>query len=358
MPIPVPQLPTAAQLRRLLVGRVASHQHVMRWTDELLYLLGYNLPTVASVVLPEYTHASNDSVVQLYYYPSPYAKALRATAEVYSTNAPATCEIETLVDGVSATFLAGYEGGLDISKAFRMMYDRRQGVSATGYIDVSGLSAAPHRITVTRLADVGDTGIRRVSLCEVPLAASDVETTPADEPGVNPAWALPPGRIVEALSTNAYGFARIVGQLDAARTLVRRHVQVATLEDTTNAEQTASASFVTIFGATGTLYRLRGSRIWGTAASSSTDEPFYVFVRYLAASGATLRLAVTPVGGATVNTDIALGASAAWATDASGTLAIPVQVAGVAAECDVEIQLKATAGTAYVATVALVAAQT
>lgn len=345
MPFPVPSTPTPVQLRRLAVRKLVAHAHAQRWADELLFLLGYNVHLVAAARLPPYTSDTDGTNTTLFVCPSPYAKVLRVHVEGYATSATALCTID---GAVGRTWVTGQDGGLNAQEQ-RFGYNVQARKTLTGLLDLS-TGFTPGTITTVqtrRLPVSGESGLRLVQLCEVPLATTDVQDDPADEPGFNPTWALPPGRLVEALDSDPRGFARIFGELAKARDQMRQHIQWGSIEDTTHSEQTASTSYVTIFGSS---YRVRVPRYYNL----STPKTYTLCVRYLAAGGCSVRVAVTPRGGSTTNTDLALSAAGVWTSDTSSTVDLPVN--GTDQECDIELKLKATSGTAYVATLALIAA--
>lgn len=352
MPYPIPLNPTPATLSRLATRRLVSHAHALRWANELAHRLGGDVEVVASARLPDFSSNVTPTVCTLFYWPSPYVLALRVQVEFYGQkDDERTCEI----DVAGGDFFDEQAAGLDGTEEFTTSYNFAADNVAVGYKEVASFTPdALNEITVTRTPLVGNTGIRTVTLCEVPLAATDVANAPATNASFNPATCLPPQRILDGSASTERGFARMLAELAKARAKMRRHLQWVTHEDTVRAEQTTSTSFVTIFAASGVSYRFRARRLYTT----SEPNAHHVAVRYQATGGATLRLVITPVGGSPANVDVPLAATGGVFTTLTPVGSVNISTSGTGEEFDVELQLKATSGTAYVSTVALIEAET
>lgn len=283
-----------------------------RWhADQLAFLLAQCLPNIASIYPKRYAHASNDSVVKFPYYRSPGARALLVGCEVFGAgNAEVTFAGGTLIDA-GAPPLDGSEAlqGFPPLAAISPVY-------AT--FDASSFSGTPDTITCTRhpvASTYGSetSGFRRVFALEIPRALIDPVTNPTTDVSFNYSWPIPPGKLVDGTSSTSRGFTRLVAQLIKARTQVRHHRTLATLEDTTNAWQTNSTSFVPLI-ATGCEWYARARRVYDAA----TNNPQILYVRYQADKAWVLRIKTT-VNGTPTNNDFSFSSSVGAFTFNSGS---------------------------------------
>lgn len=351
-------------LRGAVVGAPVSAMHAMHHVNSLARRLGRSVEYVAS---GSFLSASigTTTVVKAAYRRSPGAQVLCVEIELYDSSAsdPRTHVTASIVGGTAPRIATG--GSTDLDGTSDILPQAAYSRNHRGYrawFDVTGLSTATtYEITVTHndFASVS-TGIRHLSAVEVPVRSFDPVGDPSHEMGVDPAWAAAGNDIYEGSATGAggRGYDRIFDQMVKGRTLWRRHLQWIARNDTagSGAYSTNSTSFVNMTGGTGEV-RTRVRRL----RKNTVRNPQIVYVRYLAQSGGTLRLAVTGVGtGVTTTYDIALAATGASFTSLESTGVVSLPTDGTLQEVDIKPRIKTALGAnpVYVSLAALIEAET
>lgn len=367
MSTPVPDHPEAAQLRRFGVGRPVSTAHGRRWAQELAYLLAYNVPSVYSGVVTGDDTGIGAHGTHLAYRRSPGVRVLYVGVELangppgsyttgYVQGVP-TGNVDVFVNG-SAFGGGALESGLgDISNPIQAPhFSVRNPPIYEAYLDVSALStAAVQRLTFSWGTSSSHSGIYRLHVAEVPLLDVDPNGAPTTEPGISASWATPEGRLVDSTPDQGEGFERIYAQLDAARSQVRRHLQVVTPEVAGSAAYTmmrpANATLVGNLAWRGTAgltaqrkFFMRARRLY----AATVGNAYTVWLRYQAPAGGTFRVLANGVA-----TDLTLPTAATYG-QFSGAVSIPCN----GTDQDVELEfLAANASTTdplLISTIALV----
>jgi hypothetical protein len=246
-----------------------------------------------------------------------------------------------------------------------------------GWVDLTGVSkgiAASPFIKISVDNNSSDArGICRVHCVEVPLASYDPSSS-TSEVSVDPGSFASGTPIIAGDSGSSAGFYRIASQLDNARYKTRRHMSIFTAEvdggtsSTNNPLWVTSTSRVAINEAASTVTGqpvdlwCRARRLYTT----STANKYKLVVRYkntaaTSATGPDLRLAITPSGGSTTNTDVALpdtssgSGSGVW-TDYLHSSNIDVPTSGTDQLVKVRLTAKvqAAAETFHIAALALI----
>lgn len=348
-PIKTP-LPWALEFQR--VDRPVSSYHGGWYADQLAFLLAHNLPMIASISTGYYEHASNDSVIKFPYYPSPGARALVVGCVLYRGQAEVTFAGGTFIDiGTQpldgSTSLQGAPPLADTPVLYAVMEAQ----------SFSGLST----ITLTRhpvASSYGSiaSGIQNVFAFEVPRAAIDPVSSPTTDVSFNRAWPIPPGKLIDGSASSSRGFTRMLDQINSARSEVRAHRTLATLEDTTNAWQTTSTSYTPLI-ASGCEWYCRARRLYTT----SSPNPQTLYVRYRSDQQWSLRVKTT-VNGVTTNNDfttIPANAGSFTTYTSSLNLSTAHNTAGEEQQVKVELEYKLnSAGTLYVSCVSLIENET
>lgn len=353
MPTSVPQVSSTFALASVEVARpVSGPSHAGRLANDTLFLLGYCVEPVASLTLPRSTTSGNTAHVA--YWRSPYTQLVKVTFELWRSGSTDSVVVTARLNGTAVSLL--YSRITNGVTALPCPPSNRLALSTyTFFLDVTGLTAGVAAdLSLQWTSVVGGAGISKVTVHEVPLADSDTADAPTTEPSLNGAWALPPNTITDGTASTPTGLVRFEAQLDLARTGMRLHRQVATLESTALAWQTTSTTqaaftYPSIAGGYEPRLALRAQRYYDTA----TPEPDVLTCRYLAAAGGKLVATINGVG-----VPFTLPASASWAQLAPAALGVPTsttdqEIAGITFE-----GLTNNAGSPlYVSQVALATAQ-
>lgn len=344
MSTPVPDHPDAGRLLPFRVAQPVSTAGCLRWSQELAYLLSYNVAPVYSGVVRT-TDLGTHSVA-LAYQRSAGAKALLVTVELVEGTSIQSGVFNWSLDGASSVYIAGaaYDGATLAAPKDRVRLPPIHEL----WIDVAAVgNTTPKTLLLTWTpTNAGKSALYRVHVVEVPLRDLDPTGAPTTEPGVSSSWATPDGRLVDSTPDQGFGFARIFDALDQARAATRRHLQVAVPEVSagTYSYTTASTSFVTLSG----KFFTRARRLYSTAVANQ----YTLWVRYKAAAGATVRL-TTDAG----NTDVVLPSTGAFLSATS-----PVSLPCSTTDQDVQIQFSGKTTSAgsplYVSTFALIENET
>lgn len=346
MPAPVPDRGAMPKLASHTVGRAVSHRHGRSWQDTIHHLLGYNLPPVVSCTISDAPSGSSADYVFAY----KRTAGARALAVVVELHEPSTANAEcTLaldhITSVASFLPPGTSGNLRgtavHSPSTGYWSDRRQLIDV---VDVSALTVGALvwvRVTWTDSGtSPGTQGIARIHAFEAPRATLAVDSTDA---GIDGGWPFAGNDLDDGSSSALSGFQRVLAEIDRARTTVRRHHQLVTMEGTSDSWPCGSSVGVwaaVLFGRSAQpTFRLRARRLY----ESTTDNVHTLLCRYTtshAADGAQLRMTATSKTTGTVRTaTITLPAST---TFASATVAALIPCDGVDQEVDVLFDFQTT----------------
>jgi hypothetical protein len=350
MPSPVAPQPQSSQIANAIVASPVSASLVGRWLNDLAYLHCKQVQTICSQQIPGQLASGSMRVV---YNRSPGVQVIRVDMSMNAGSAiGARLTMGVSVSSGAITMIGdGYlNGTLEIDVGNPLI---RMRPTVTGYFLVTGItSGTPVELIFTWANVANSFGPSYVSVTEVALADTNPQSDPSltGEMGLDASWPVQPGMIIDGSATTKNGFVRAVAQLDRARADIHRHFQISTPEDNSTAWAVTSAASVSVpFGMNNNDFALRGrARLLYLA----TSNVYQARIRYKhsGANTGNVTFVVTPVGGASVNTTIALPNSAAWAT-VTGTVNLPVS--GTGQEFDVQFKSDTTAGTQYLGMLAL-----
>ena len=368
MPTPAPLQPQESSLDRLMVRRPVSSRHGARWASQLAHLLGRQTHRVCSCALQVLsTRTAGARPAKIAYCRSPDAKlaivqielrydALQTSPVVFPSGFLVTVNV---VAPTGATWVdrgppeALLDGSVSILLPSPTISGRKW---LTGILDVSACSTttvSDLSITITGVGTDTHEGLGTVTLVEVPRGAIAPETGDA---GLQLQWCDPRNWLEEGSAlTGPRGLSTALDLERLASEELRWWWQLVGYEEATPGTDTWAQTSTTFAALNwrqglGTLaspkWRVRSRALYGTAAGMAVE----IRVRYYAASGGTVRVIVTPVGGSPTNLDIVCAASAAWTT---ATLTATIPSSGTDQRCDIEIQAKTTSGTLYLSQIAI-----
>lgn len=352
MPTPVAQNPNPLAMRGAIIGAPVSASQTMHHLNTLSFLLGRATEAVASAMFP----SGGGPTYNLNYWRSPGCQVLGVDVELWSdpTNETAL-RLSASLPG--ATMLPGGSqmNGSDLFFTFPAVSHRR---TYRCFFDVTGLStSAPQYVQIKWTNQSGNLGVRRITLTEIPLVSLDPVGDVTNEVGVDAGWPAAGNDMMEGGSASPRGWYRVVDQLDKARTKVRRHIQFCGADSTvfgSGVFHTSSATYVNMLPNGSGTVRTRARRLRANYTGALTvPNTYLVQTRYLAAGGAALRLAVTPVGfpGSTVNWDYVLPISGVFTATTPASISLPCF--GTNQEVDITPMILSASGQAYVGNVAL-----
>lgn len=372
MPTPAPLQPQESSLTRLLVRQPVSSRHGGRWASQIAHLLGRQSHRVCSHTVQALAgRTATAKTVNIAYCRSPAAQLALLAIELrydgvqsggglanvdqyFRVNVTATAPTgATWLDRGAPDSLL--DGTVDIGLPSTVTAGRKW---LTGLLDVSACSGSTFGDLSVEIVGVGaetHLGLATVHLIELPLGSLQPENS---EPGLLLSWPDPRNWLEEGTSaTGPRGLNALVQLEQLACTNLRHWWQIVGYEDpvpTTLLDTWFTSSAVlagpnwrgAIAATANPTWRTRARAVYGTSAGQAIT----VRVRYLAASGGTVRVTMTPRGGAPSTIDVTCAASAAWTTaTATGTL----PASGTDQEVDIEITAKATAGDLYFSQVAV-----
>lgn len=322
MSVLIPARFPSVDLAAAVVGRPVGYG----WIDTIGAALAFLQGRIKHVVCAADYLSRAHGARRFLYTPSRGARVLVVVIGLHESADATTTQTVTLALS-SATLLTG--APLDGSAAVACPTARfRTPQQYVALFDVSKLVVGTlYELVVTSAAGAGTSyGVRRVAAYEVPRDATNAPGDPANEPGINPAFGQPGTNLYAgSVSTSgdvAAGMERVLGQLDDARATTRRFVvNLASVEDTTNAWSLASTSgsYLDL----GTPYlRTRAKRLYAAAAAGNTLQARIRYalngttatLRFKSSAGTTYDLALANTGGAwtgvtgTVKLDTNLGA--------------------------------------------------
>lgn len=255
MPNNVNKTPTDSALSAYASGETVTAIKTKRWTDQLDYLLGFNLPVVASTCYQGFQSetAVNTGESRLSYWKSPGAAMLLIEAEVQTyesitqlegTTSGKTCHLD--ITPPSGSVWVGYSpfdtsiSGVSRSLNYPLPSNGQYQVYR-GFLDVTNVTTASiQTITAsfTNLENSGSTstghGFQRITVMEVPRSflLGSGETV-----GVKESWTAPGQQIVSQSADGTHGIAQVVKSMDKARVEVRKQFQFGSFYDDTSQDR-------------------------------------------------------------------------------------------------------------------------
>lgn len=351
MASPIPQRPTPSQLASRRVGAPLSAAHGRRWAQEANFNRAFAVPSVACMgfATPHTTSGATDYC--LIYRRTPGIQVLRVTVQFHpfdlyggsSTTGTLSVLVGTTHAGATAATLSGQGelGAFGGSQTFPLpSFKQRVADEWTTDVDVSALSTSNTYVVVLRFTPTTTgqrNGLARVTAIEVPLAdtAPTADPLSTGEPGLNEAEPDVRNRVYAGSATAVGGMARLVSEMDRARSSVRRHMQVcvpmsdsAWRNNTVNGALTWGSEINAVGSTWDPTWRIRARRLY--EAGSTNRYRFWALYRYaptysgVAGSFATVVASTLATGGATTQSATAalVATSGAWLL-ASTTIDVP-----------------------------------
>ena len=368
MPTPAPLQPQESSLDRLMVRRPVSSRHGARWASQLAHLLGRQTHRVCSCHMQVLNARTSAALpVKIAYCRSPDAKLAIVAIELRVDRTQTSPVIfpdgylvtVNVVAPTGATWVdrgppeALLDGSVSIPLPSAQLSGRKW---LTGILDVSACSTttvSDLSITMTGVGTDTHEGLGTVTLVEVPRGAIAPETGDA---GVQLQWCDPRNWLEEGPALSGpRGMSALLDLERLASEELRWWWQLVGYEESTPNTLTWAQTSTTMAALNwrhgldslaSPKWRVRSRALYGTSAGMHVE----IRVRYYAASGGTVRVIVTPVGGVATNLDIVCAASAAWTT---ATLTATIPSTGTDQRCDIEIQAKTTSGALYLSQVAI-----
>lgn len=247
MPTPTVNTPTDFELSNVRIGQPVSTGGLLRVSNELGYLIGYNVNKVGETTITK--RVTPRTILRGLTYSVPMAYSRSSGCQVVRIGVTLWDQGEQLDDyqnisvtlPTGATWLAA--NGLDGTRDFyNPAAGRTQEVEYSGWVDVSGVTISDPDtfFLVNGTPTSKGEGIKRVTITECPLAAFDVVST---EPGWDAA-ATTAGRLVidgqPSGPGSPRGTDRIFYLIDKARKDFKKHFQICSVEsaDATGAPNT------------------------------------------------------------------------------------------------------------------------
>lgn len=335
MPAPVFDRPPVTQVASHVVNRPVSARHGGGWQDTLHFLLGYNMPPIVSTTIEKQPSGTSADYV-FAYRRTPGARALAVMVQLHEVDdGVRECTVEASVLGATTAYLpsASPEGNLrgsaKLAPPIGYWAAPKQFVDV---IDVSALTVGTLYWVRVRWTDSvtlpGTKGISYLNVFEVPRATLADDTSDA---GIDGGWPFAGNDLDDGTSSTLSGFERLTAEIDRARSQMRRHHQLVTIENTTDA-WALGASVGTwapvLFGRSSQpTFSMRARRLY----ASGTENVHQLVCRYTtqhASNGAQLRITATSRTTGTVRTaTLTLPASTTFV--ASGTVAALIPCDGV-----------------------------
>jgi hypothetical protein len=335
----VPDKPDPSILSRVRVGAPVSAHHGRHWANNLAFLLGRNTHVVCNQIFggnPAFPLGVFKTAVA--YRPQPFVKLLYVEVEMGLAASSGGTSSLSITASSGTIHYVGDEPIFDESFAVASSNIEQQNHAIiSGFIDVRDLSTGTTIDLIVEVKDVAakppDSGIYRLSILEVPLADCAPIEAPTTEIGVDPSWpqSSPPRQLVAGATNHGKGFVRVLHQIDLARSGVRRWRQFSTSEKTSvvagEAPRWIMASTTPgaeISWGHGGIVEFRGrARHLYTVGGTKQPEPCKIKIRHNGTMNSTLRAVVTPVGGSSVNTDVALNSTGGSWVSVEADLDIP-----------------------------------
>ena len=328
---PVNTRPSPARLSARQVGVAVSSSHGRHAAQEINHLRAFAVPNVADMTFKSLLGGGGHSVY-LVYRRTPGIKVLRVTAKLLPSGA--TTGTLSLRQGASPglALVAGFETPLGPSdQAWNgtatiktVLQTSRTLPELVAYFDVSSWSTSAITVLLINYTpSAGSCDLHSVAVREVPLADVNPSGDPTNEAGCNEAEADFRNRIYEGASSSG-GLKRVWSELDAARTSVRRHMQIAARTVDAFSRNSLTLGALTWSGGIGATYDpiwyTRARSLYGSAVANAVKfSAIYAYdPTYATLTNSKIRVTLdtTACGGATTSTyDLPL-------TDTGGFLAL------------------------------------
>lgn len=341
MATPVNARPSPSRLSARQVGVALSSAHGRHWAQEISHLRAYAVPHVADLSFKSLL-GGGDHFVCLAYRRTPGVKVLRVTARLRPTAAAAASGTLSLRIGATpvAALAAGYEVPLGPSDqawdgARSILSDAvtsRVRPEFVGYFDVSSWSTSAITVLLVSFSPlVGACDLSSVSVREVPLADVNPVSDAANEAGCNEAEADFRNRIYEGIAAST-GLKRVWSELDAARSNVRRHLQIAARTVDAFSRNSLTLGALTWSAGIGATYDpiwyVRARSLYGSSVANAVKfSAIYAYdPTYATLTNSKIRVTLdtTATGGATTSTyDLPLTDTGGFLALGSVTAAIP-----------------------------------
>ena len=232
---PVSQCASSFDLDPVQVGKPVSSGGLSRWAEELAFLLGHNVHKIAEVTLPKRIAPRTPLRGLAYSVPIPYARSpgarvLRVGVELWPSDElgdSQTIDV-TLPSGAAWLDAGGLDGTVD---HYNPPAGRTQPRELVGWIDVTGVTVGSLAtwLAVSGVPTSKGEGVRRVTVCEVPLAAIDLT---ASEPGWDQAATRPGRLVIDGGASSPRGVQRLFYLSYLARSKWKKHFYVGGIEST------------------------------------------------------------------------------------------------------------------------------
>lgn len=339
MASPINTRPSPARLSARQVGVAVSSSHGRHAAQEISHLRAFAVPNVADMTFKSLLGGGGHSVY-LVYRRTPGIKVLRVTAKLLPSGA--TTGTLSLRQGASPglALVAGFETPLGPSdQAWNgtatiktVLQTSRTLPELVAYFDVSSWSTSAITVLLINYTpSAGSCDLHSVAVREVPLADVNPSGDPTNEAGCNEAEADFRNRIYEGASSSG-GLKRVWSELDAARTSVRRHMQIAARTVDAFSRNSLTLGALTWSGGIGATYDpiwyVRARALYGAAVTNAVKlSAIYAYdPTYSVLTDAKIRVTLdtTACGGATTSTyDLPLTDTGGFLALGSVTAAIP-----------------------------------
>jgi hypothetical protein len=325
----------------MMVGEPVSALHADSWNNDLLYLLAGMSSPIVNQLFPYPAVERTGGTFHVSFKLSGVTRALLVEWEWnQASQVTQSTAVDITIDGGAVTWI-GTEPAVDSE----FMVRATRGTSRA-FIDVSALSAnAFHDIIFDWNKDGdGSFGISRVAIVPVPLASTDPVVGSNDgETGLSTSWYEMGNPIDEGSATSQGGWVRLISLLDIARARAHwRHLQWC-LQSPEREIVTSTTLVAVVLGmGAAPTFRTITRRLYTTATANTYNVRIYHNTTNTKVL--TLRVIVTPVGGAATNNDFTFTGTGAetWATSGS-TLSLPTS--GTGQEVDITFEAKVDAAT-------------
>jgi hypothetical protein len=331
-----------AGLRAMNVLNPVSAGHGARWSQDLSFLLGYNVHRIGAHAYATgfASSAGGTRDISMLYSRSPGAQVVVVAVEV-PYGAIAGLAQPTTVSLPSATLLppsTGLDGSPSPLAPTAPAAAAVHTAPIVGYLDVSAVPVGTIQQLTFTYERSGVGAFKSIFAAEMPLDQIEPFGLPTTEVGV--AEPTTRDRIVDGSASDGYGMVRVVSSLDSARKDMRFHANmVCRPQDDLYALIRTGSTAVGNFSITENLgtyvwlgeLRFRVRRLFTTATPNQYTWGV-VYKTSNAGVGGKVRLTVTPVGGIATAYDISLAGTTSW-TYASMSVPLPCsgtdQVVGI-----------------------------
>ncbi len=327
MPSRVPSRPQGGSLiSNCAVAAPVSEAVVDRWNNELAYLHSKQVQPIYSGYIVSVPLASGS--MRCVYNRSPGVSVIRVDIELArgaGTGSGVTVGVTSSAGTITIIGDGSLNGTRSLDAGYLMV---RSPQTFSSYFLVTGITVGtPVELIITWTDITKSNGLAYLNVVECPLADTSPVIDPTTEMGLDWSWSAAGNPIVNGTSTTPNGIIRVVSQLDGARSAIHRHWQLATPEDDTTAWPVSSAVSASVpFGTNNSDLTIRGRAPLLYTGTSHVCEA-RVRYRCSAANTGHVTFVVTPIGGAAVNTTIAIPNSGAW-TSVTGAILLPTSGTG------------------------------